>query len=216
MNRQTIEVANRVLKTFHQPIGAEFFVSEAGRLHFRTKHGSMVVKIAKHSGALSGYYGTLGLGGTWALAVGQLARWLRGQSREPMRRWRYWASDRMLLCTNETVEILEASSYNDPKKTCCVLCGNDSASGDWWSLDGLVGPCCTYSLCQKQGPYDFGDIKCPYCSEKFDDEEYRAVSVWGDETYDVECEECGKDFKVFESVNRSYEVQRIPKKAIAS
>jgi len=87
-----------------------------------------------------------------AMAVGQLARWIRGQSRVPLSAWLYWASDKIRLAGTQGVFMLQGimySSYSDGNFTKCVLCGADKC-GDWWSRDGLTGPCCTYNKCKNR------------------------------------------------------------------
>jgi len=109
------------------------------------------VRVSKHSGALSMKNWKLGLGGTSAMAMGQLARWIRGQSRVPISAWEHWAGDQIRLAGDrgdELVAAIKRSSYGNGKKTHCVLCGADRC-GDWWSLDNVVGPCCTFSKCQR-------------------------------------------------------------------
>jgi len=86
-----------------------------------------------------------------ALAVGQLARWIHGQTRLPLGVWAYWADKNVNLArTNglKMIQYLKDSSYNDGKYTKCVLCGIKEGY-DWWCLDGLIGPCCSYGRCQK-------------------------------------------------------------------
>ena len=145
-----LQVVNKILGTFVPT--AELYYNpqikshKTKRLWLKTRYGSMAVRVSPHSGSLTGKYGQLGFGGTAALAIGQLIRWYRDQSRVPLSAWEYWASDKMRLCTSETVKLLGESTYPDPKKTCCVLCGSDRP-GDWWSLDGVFGPCCAYGHC---------------------------------------------------------------------
>jgi hypothetical protein len=86
----------------------------------------------------------LGCGGTVSQAVGQLVRWIRGDTRLPRDTWEYWCGKTVYLAGERGPELLatlDASGYCEPEKTCCVLCGNPRI-GDWWSLDKVVGPCC--------------------------------------------------------------------------
>jgi hypothetical protein len=109
----------------------------------------MEVRVSKDSGALL-YYHRFGMGNTMAMAVGQLARWIRGQSRVPLSAWDYWTGAKIRLSGNNgqlTADYLYASSYEDGKSTECVLCGGSNC-GDWYSKDGFVGPCCAYGQCK--------------------------------------------------------------------
>jgi hypothetical protein len=157
-----LEEANKVLQTFAPSLT---FIRRHNRLCLKYKRESLKpfgyslgttktieAQVAKHSGALCINYGKLGMGGTMAMAVGQLARWIRGQSRVPISAWEYWASDKILLARdrgNLMLQYIKESSYDDGKATRCVLCG-DNRCGDWWSLNGVVGPCCTFGRCKKE------------------------------------------------------------------
>jgi hypothetical protein len=147
LNETILTRANQVLETF---IGRtpRLRVSGFGRLEVRSAWGSMSARVSPNNGSLAGRYGNHGMGGTSAMAVGQLIRWYRNQSRLPIDSWRYWASDTIKLCSLDTVALLEDSTYSDPKKVCCVLCGS-SKVGDWWNLNGKTGPCCHMGRCRK-------------------------------------------------------------------
>jgi hypothetical protein len=81
-------------------------------------------------------------GGTAITALSQLIRWLKGMPVLPITTWRYWAGDSIKLLPYSTVDIMETSGY--PRESPCVLCGRPlNGPLDWWSLDGLSGPCCT-------------------------------------------------------------------------
>jgi activating signal cointegrator 1 len=91
-----------------------------------------------------------GHGGTACTALSQLIRWLRGQPVLPISTWRYWASDRVQLLPLAAVEDLQSAGY--PEHASCVLCGHKSTgSFDWWSLDGVSGPCCHWTSGCRQG-----------------------------------------------------------------
>jgi hypothetical protein len=101
-------------------------------------------------------YGRLGMGGTGALATGQLVRWTRGLTRVPLTSWEYWLGPKILLGRGgdaRALELLRASSYSDPKLTCCVLCGSPKIA-DWWNDGKLVGPCCWGGRCRRKGGED--------------------------------------------------------------
>jgi len=96
-----------------------------------------------------GYY-RYPTGGTGQQAIAQLIRYIRDLNRLPIDTWKYWASDTVKLCNSQTVEILQNSDYGNPKKTRCVLCGSTEFKPglDWWSLNGLTGPCCWGGKCK--------------------------------------------------------------------
>jgi hypothetical protein len=89
-------------------------------------------------------------GGTGFQALAQLIRYVRDLSRLPIMTWEYWGSDTVKLGTPRVVELLKSSGYDDVDKTCCVFCGDVSFKRglDWWSLDGVVGPCCRWGNCR--------------------------------------------------------------------
>jgi hypothetical protein len=91
-------------------------------------------------------------GGTGMQALAQLIRYVRDLPRLPLVTWEYWAGDTVQLATPRALEILRASDYGNPKKTCCVLCGDPHFKRglDWWSLDRVVGPACYGGNCQKE------------------------------------------------------------------
>lgn len=90
-------------------------------------------------------------GGTASTALSQLVRWCQGKPVLSIRSWRYWASERCRLLDGETVDLLEHGGY--PSECSCVLCHRTiTGSLDWWSLDGISGPCCGwYSGCRQRG-----------------------------------------------------------------
>jgi len=145
--------ANKIIHTFALYLTFVWHRNRLCLLYNRPgyKLRTINVQVVKHSGALSINYHELGMGGTMALAVGQLARWIRGQTRLPLGVWAYWADKNVNLAkTNglKMIQYLKDSSYNDGKYTKCVLCGIKEGY-DWWCLDGLIGPCCSYGRCQK-------------------------------------------------------------------
>ena len=87
-------------------------------------------------------------GGTGFQGMAQLIRYIRDLPRLPMATWEYWAGKSVQLGTERTLEILRGSDYGNPEKTKCVLCGTLDFKGlDWWSLDGITGPCCFGGRC---------------------------------------------------------------------
>ena len=147
------EEANRVLHSFYSRL-TFLWKGNLLCLQYLPREGPrrvVVAQVSQDSGALCINYGRLGMAGIGAMAVGQLARWIRGQTRVPLSAWRYWASDKIRLAGDRgtiMLHYIENSSYDDGTKTRCVLCG-ENRCGDWWHLDGLTGPCCTYARCQR-------------------------------------------------------------------
>lgn len=103
------------------------------------------------------WHRTWGHGGTASTALAQLVRWVQGRPVLPLSTWRYWSSERILLAGNRgpvMVAALKQAGY--PESSPCVLCGRDlgSTGFDWWSLDGVSGPCSNYrddAGCRQQG-----------------------------------------------------------------
>lgn len=100
-------------------------------------------------------------GGTGMQAIAQLIRYVRDLSRLPIDTWEYWGGHSVQLCTAETVDILRGGGYADPKKTACVLCGKGTFKGglDWWSLDGVTGPCCMHGRCIMPSADPVGNVR---------------------------------------------------------
>lgn len=91
------------------------------------------------------------MGGTQTTSIAILIRWIQGRPVFPMSTWEYWASGTINLCNQETLALLVEYGY--PKHVECVLCGNEIKGGlDWWCLDNLSGPCCSWtSGCKQKG-----------------------------------------------------------------
>lgn len=91
-----------------------------------------------------------GPGGTATTALSQLVRWCQGKPVLPIASWRHWASETCRLLPVDAVKDLLAAGY--PEHADCVLCGETITRGlDWWSLDGVSGPCCSWrSGCRQQ------------------------------------------------------------------
>lgn len=87
-------------------------------------------------------------GDTGLIASVQLIRFVRSLPRLPIYpTWDYWASERVQLCSDDTIEALRKSDYSE--MTACVLCGRDDwkRGVDWWCRDRLTGPCCSFGTC---------------------------------------------------------------------
>lgn len=104
------------------------------------------------------WYRHWGHGGTATTALAQLVRWIKGRPVLPLSAWRYWGSDGVALLRQQgdngaaAIEALQAAGY--PDAVPCVLCrvALGSSGFDWWSLNGVSGPCCGMrSGCRQTG-----------------------------------------------------------------
>lgn len=85
-----------------------------------------------------------GHGGTACEALYQLMRWCRGQPVLPLSAWEYWGSDTIRLVDMSVAGKL-LSDMDWPTQVDCVLCGTRiEKAQDWWDLDGVSGPLCTF------------------------------------------------------------------------
>lgn len=83
-------------------------------------------------------------GGTSCTALSQLIRWLRREPVLPISTWKYWASETVKLLPESAVDLLLRAGY--PVQVQCVLCGREIESSiDWWNLNGVSGPCCSWT-----------------------------------------------------------------------
>lgn len=97
------------------------------------------------------WYRHWGHGGTCALALYQLVRWVKGLPVVPLSTWRYWGGKNVYLAREygERVNSILADA-GWPETVPCVLCGRDLRTAeDWWDLDGVVGPCCSFGRCRE-------------------------------------------------------------------
>lgn len=145
---ERIPAANAVLQCF--AAGTTIEVPRGRIIVCWTSHGTTVRKYWATRGQdfWPVWHNQWGQGGTCCRALSQLVRWIQGRPIWPLRMWRYWTSERVFLGQergSEMVAALEKAGY--PESTACVLCGRDLASAyiDWWSLDGVSGPCCVHT-----------------------------------------------------------------------
>lgn len=85
-------------------------------------------------------------GGTTSAAMSQLIRWCQGKPVLGLAQWRYWVGEGVKLAGDRGAELvahLEASGY--PASVTCVVCGVVPERIDWWSRDGVSGPCCHHA-----------------------------------------------------------------------
>ncbi len=150
--RYVIAMANRALASFspatisHLPSG--WYVSWHSR-------GELVTKRWQCRGGQD-FYPTWSQqypgGGTSCTALSQLIRWCKGEPVLPISTWRYWASETCKLLPLAAVDELLAAGY--PEHVDCVLCHQRIVVPfDWWSLNGVSGPCCGWtSGCGQKPP----------------------------------------------------------------
>jgi len=84
-------------------------------------------------------------GGTTSTAMSQLIRWCQGKPVLPLGCFQYWCGEGIRLAGergDELVAHLKASGY--PAEVTCVVCGEKPHGLDWWSRDGVSGPCCKH------------------------------------------------------------------------
>lgn len=91
------------------------------------------------------------VGGTTEQAICQLLCWYRGYPRVPWWGWANWFDaglcNQSIDAAAKLSDVLRDESpgaYSDPPAVACVLCGKAPVGLDWWSLDGVVGPCCAF------------------------------------------------------------------------
>jgi hypothetical protein len=146
-----LDVANRVLATFSQSRierrrGGWYVLWE------NTRQGPMAKRWhCRGQDFYPSWHRHWPGGGTACTALSQLIRWLRDQPVLPISSWRYWASETCKLLPATVADALLEAGY--PKHVPCVLCGDTIVGGlDWWSLDGVSGPCCDLASECRQKP----------------------------------------------------------------
>lgn len=95
-----------------------------------------------------------GRGGTSSTALSQLVRWVQGKPVLPLSTWQYWVGETVQLGRDKgplIVDLLTEGGY--PQSVDCVLCHQPISGGlDWWSLNGVTGPCCSWRSGCEQKP----------------------------------------------------------------
>lgn len=150
---EKLETANRVLATFAKSTRIErrkggWFVCWKNSLGIKmtrrwsTAHGSSFYPT---------WYNRWSRGGTSVTALAQLIRWLQNRPTLPICTWEMWAGDNYKLVPNDAIQLLRSGGY--PEKATCVLCHKIIEGGfDWWSLNGVSGPCCGWTNgCKQKG-----------------------------------------------------------------
>ena len=140
-----IQVANDVISTF---AGVPATITRGGgetlRIQYRFGNHEMDKPLRlRANGSWLAHSNKFPWGGTHSQALAQLVRYIRGLNRFPLEKWRYWTGPKVKLGSSSTIDILSLTDYDDPKKTACVLCGGPQVA-DWWDVDGVTGPVCSY------------------------------------------------------------------------
>ena len=161
-----VDEANAILSTLRP---ASVFLIRGGRLYIETKYDEDdrhsynrvdAFRVRSSDGRWPDFnYANHGMGGTYAMFYTQIARWIRGQTRISAH-----LMDRMsmhfLREGSPTPHLFRNSSYSDPKRTNCVLCGVEPNATDWWSQGKIVGPCCSMGQCRKTAVLSFPQNTC--------------------------------------------------------
>lgn len=142
-----VSIANAVLDCFAS--GTTIEIRRGGVYVLWTSWGKPVSRRWQCRGGQSFYpvwHRKWAHGGTATTALAQLVRWIQEKPVLPLGTWRYWTGENVALGRArgiEAVRLLQEGGY--PDDVPCVLCGESlkGRSLDWWSLDGLSGPCCT-------------------------------------------------------------------------
>lgn len=87
-------------------------------------------------------------GGSACTALSQLVRWVQGRPVLSINSWRYWGREECALLRHgdreAALQAMLDAGY--PAQATCVLCKQPiNGSLDWWSLDGVSGPCCGWT-----------------------------------------------------------------------
>lgn len=157
---ERIEICNRVLQCFAQETTLRLESTGHVIVCWTSSCGEQIERrwMTRGQDFYPVWYKKWGHGGTASTALAQLVRWVRGMAVLPLATWRYWAGERCALLrhgdANEAIAALGAAGY--PETAVCVLCRQTISGGmDWWSLDGVSGPCCSWTEgCRQKGGGD--------------------------------------------------------------
>lgn len=148
-----VEQVNQVLETFYP--SAKILLDSRNHLllQWLTTSGSTSLRywVTRGNDHYPVWHHRAPWGGTCSVAISQLIRWCQGKPVFGMDTWLWWANDRVALADERTIAVLREIGW--PEKPICVLCERPCAGLDWWSLDGVSGPCCAYwnlSGCRQQ------------------------------------------------------------------
>jgi hypothetical protein len=145
---RTVEQLNEMADPILKRVGAAFVLC-VGKLRIRQvnerrlPHGRVTI----HRPALRGTRNwfrydlvgrELGIGGTDEQTLCQLILWYRDLPRLPGYVLKNWQERSPDFCA-----AIDRVGYDDDKSTRCVICGEKPTGLDWWSLNGVTGPCCS-------------------------------------------------------------------------
>lgn len=148
MDLSRVEVANQVL---------QFFAPDT---HLTVVRGRVFVHWERHGGEkIRRQWMTRGNdfypvwhhkwahGGTCCTALSQLVRWIQERPVLPIATWQYWAGKTVFLGREQGPRMAEVlTEHGYPQVANCVLCKQPiTGSLDWWNLDGVSGPCCSWT-----------------------------------------------------------------------
>jgi hypothetical protein len=140
-----VPMANRVLDCFAEGTIVCYVEGRGVQVSWR-RHGETLYRrwATRGQDFYPIWYRQWGHGGTASTALAQLVRWVQGKPVLPLSTWRYWFGDKCRLARDrgdEGIKALIHAEYPDVAR--CVLCHEPITGGmDWWSLDGVTGPCC--------------------------------------------------------------------------
>lgn len=152
-----VKIANRVLATFAP--GATIRLCPTGYVLVKWTHEGVNVSkrwMTRGQDFYPVWHRKWGHGGTATTALAQLVRWVQRKPVLPIASWRYWAGDkcRLLRQSDATQPLADMVAAGYPEVARCVLCDCElDRAYDWWSLNGVTGPCCVMqSGCNQKGP----------------------------------------------------------------
>ncbi len=151
--QKRLDAANFMLRTFAPETTISLAKSGHVEVSWTGYDGKKITKrwMARGQSFYPPWYRKWAHGGTASTALSQLVRFVKGRPVLPISTWRYWSGDRVALlgrgvggalAANEAINHLLSAGY--PENVKCVVCGVELGSRgfDWWSLDGVSGPCC--------------------------------------------------------------------------
>lgn len=152
-----VPMANRVLNCFAEETLIIHLPGRGVIVSWRRSNGETLFRrwVTRGQDFYPTWYRHWGHGGTACTALAQLVRWIQGKPVLPMGTWRHWFGDKCRLASDRGPEALRALEHAEwPEIANCVLCHQPIAAGmDWWSLDGVTGPCCGWtSGCRQKVP----------------------------------------------------------------
>lgn len=151
-----VPMANRVLDCFAEGTIVSYVEGRGVVVSWPRHDGELIFRRWQTRG--QEFYPTWnhlwGHGGTACTALSQLVRWIQCKPVLPLSSWRYWFGDTCRLARDRGDEAMKALIHAEyPEVVNCVLCHQPlNGSLDWWSLDGVTGPCCAWTTGCRQKP----------------------------------------------------------------